>query len=139
MLLGIPVRDRDGRDQTLTFTNGRKTILYVLSADCTWCQKNYNNIKALANSLGDEHTFAGIAHRAPSPKMSSYLTDYPLPFPVYFIDDSRLLAQLGLRATPTMLALGPDGRIQEFWVGALTGAQLERAEQFFGVDLPGSD
>lgn len=134
--LGIPAKDLKGNSVLLDFAKGRASAVYVMSPFCDWCERNYENIIALAGSQKRYH-FIGVATAGTIVEVQQHLAKYPLPFTTYLVDREETVDRLSLRATPTLLITNGDGRIDRFWVGALSGNRKKSVEEFFGLSLPG--
>lgn len=134
---GFFARDIHGVDVAVDLTGGLPTVLYVLSPACSWCDRNYDNIVALATMLSDRFRFLGLtdSERYDAALVESYLQEYPLPFDTLLVESSRF--DLDLSVTPQTVVVRPDGEVQHVWIGALFGRRLSYAEYVFNVRLPG--
>jgi hypothetical protein len=69
--------------------------------------------------------------------LKTYLAQFPLPFPVYIVNESSELSKLDLIGTPQTIELSPDGKIQHNWVGAYRPDIAASIENRFLVKPPG--
>ncbi len=130
----IPVTDRHGRGQPLTLGGALPSVLYVQSEECVWCRRNLANIRVLAAASTGRYQFKGLSLSASREKVTAEET--LLGFEVVGLE--RPTAQeFGLAATPTLIVVSADGRVEKIWGGALSGALQGEVEAYFGVRLPG--
>jgi hypothetical protein len=133
----IPVVDLAGNATALTLRDSRRTVLYVLSPSCGWCERNNANIRALAAARSSELRFVGLSLQ--KEKLREYVDAAGLGFPVFALGsgEERLIGTLGLGSTPQTAVVSPAGVVEKVWGGALTAASQKEAEGFFRVTLPG--
>jgi hypothetical protein len=145
-LAGIKLKSRlptiiatklDGSPVTIDFRSGRPTVVYVMSSHCGWCQRNYANIVALANSAMPRYRFVGLAVNGTLDHLRASLSTKALPFDVFLVEQTKVGDQPFLRATPTTLVVSPEGLIEQSWVGAYDASNLAAVGAFFSVGLPG--
>lgn len=120
------------------------TILYVFSPRCSFCERDYENLKAIANSTRGRFEIVGIVmhnERAPADytkAISDYLARKPFPGRVLLLDPDGL--EPGMRQrflfTPQTLVI-EGGVVRKAWGTALTDRAKRDAEAFFGFQLPG--
>ena len=122
-----------GKDVVISFAGDIPSVLYVLSPVCIWCDRNYENIVALAEGASGRFRFVGISEHAEL--LPDYLRRHPLPFDVLALDFHDV--DLDLLATPQTVSVGRDGVVVNAWLGVMYGRALAYAEHFFGVRLPG--
>lgn len=135
-LATIPVVTSSGIDSEVRVADGRKTFLYILSPSCGWCRRNHGNILALSTQYGSSVRFVGIS--TSTDKLEEYLKSSILPFPVYAVKAKAKVPHFDISLTPQLVLIGPTGKVEKVWVGALDSkAQLE-VETAFGVKLPGT-
>lgn len=131
----LSVSTLDGAQARIAFDGRKPTVVYVISPSCVWCTRNAANIAFLAQSKRADYTFVGISQRASAAVLREYLTQHPLPFPVYLLDNTTS-ASLAL-GTPSTLVVAPGGKVVAGWGGAYLGDKVARIQEFFGVQLPG--
>jgi hypothetical protein len=125
-----------GERVRLEFTSSPTTVVYLMSPNCGWCIKNYDNIVALARSVVGGRIIGLARGRDPLP-VQIHLLKKPLPFDVYVVDAEDWLEQYKLIATPTTLVTNESGVVTQAWVGAFSGEAEKEIEAFFKVRLPG--
>lgn len=131
----LTVRDVSGMESTVDFTGDAPSVLYVFSSTCVWCERNYDNIVALAAS-SSRFRFVGITEDDRG-VLDDHLRERPLPFEILVVKDFSNVEGLDLSLTPQMALVGVDGIVEHAWAGALFGRALGYAEHVFGVRLPG--
>lgn len=130
----IPVTDRRGRERPLVLSGAMPTVLYVQSEECVWCRRNLASIRALATLRAGRYQFKGLSLSASREKVTA--EERLLGFEVVGLE--RPTAQrFGLAATPTLIVISADGRVEKMWGGALSGSLQGEVEAYFGVRLPG--
>lgn len=133
----LPVTTPDGQATTLTFVGQRPTILYVLSPECSWCQRNEANIVELARAKARDFRVIGVSVGRQPKSLAGYLKRHPLPFEVFQLASEELGLQLGFTATPQTAIVDDSGRATRVWVGAYLERSNREIAQVFGVTLPG--
>lgn len=132
----LKATDLRGKEEVLAFSVvPLPTVLYVFSPSCMWCERNNENINALASQRKDSFRFIGLS--LTDEGLASYVESHHLSFPVYrrIAEDSRQI--LGLGTTPETIVVAPDGKIIKNWIGAFSGGVQPDVEEFFKIKLPG--
>jgi peroxiredoxin len=131
----IAMSDLSNQPTTLTLTGtSSPTVLYVFSPACSWCERNLENIKTLANAKGDAFRFVGIS--LVDGNLEKYKAQRRLNFQVFKGVSAEDFRKLGLGSTPQTIVISPEGKILKNWVGAF-GDTKEDVEDFFKLKLPG--
>ena len=121
----------------------RRTVLYVLSPSCHWCERNQANMISLAQAKGYEYRFIGLSNTETD--LKEYIASASFPFPVFAIDSTQLrqssdlafLEDLDLTVTPQTIEIAPGGDVEKVRVGAFNRLKQAEVERFFGASLPG--
>ena len=132
----IQANDHNGQPHTIAFNQEDKpTVLYIFTPPCKWCTRNMNNIKELVARKNGEFRFIGISLSTDG--LAEYVEKNGLTIPVYttLSDETRRAYKMG--GTPQTIVISPEGQVIQNWIGAYTGEQQNRVEEFFGVTLPG--
>lgn len=129
----LTARTIDGKDIVIDFAGDMPSVLYALSPTCRWCERNHDNIIALATAASSRYRFVGISDDN-NGLLEQYLHDYPLPFDVFVANFSGIK---GLDGTPQTVVIGPDGVVTHAFAGVLMGHMLSYAEYVFDARLPG--
>ena len=125
----------DGTAQTISYRETAKpTVLYVLSPECIWCERNRDNIAKLTE-LGDRFRFVGISLTERG--LSEYVKKYQFKFPIYMRVTPESMTSLGLGTTPQTIVISPEGRVLKVWSGAYTERTRGEIEEYFQTRLPG--
>jgi peroxiredoxin len=131
----LVAREIGGRRRELTFSSdGRPTLLYIFTPQCTWCAKNLANLKHLVAAAKNGHRIVGLSL---DPNVGSYVKDAAFEFPVFVEPSSEMFEPYRLGPTPTTLIISQEGRVLKSWVGAYAGATEKDIESYFSVTLPG--
>ncbi len=106
---------------------GSGTLVYVFASRCGWCERNQANFEALAKAVENRYRVVALAlDEGEILKTTAYRSPSGATIDAY---------RLG--ATPGMIAIAPDGRVDRHWLGAWSGRTGEEVEAYFGVKLPG--
>lgn len=131
----IAVSSLDGVMQTISYQDTDKpTVLYILSPDCIWCDRNRENIAKLGE-LGDRFRFIGLSLKESG--LKEYVEKQHIKFPVYTRVAAEAITSLGLGTTPQTIVISPDGRVLKNWTGAYSERTRGEVEEFFRTSLPG--
>jgi peroxiredoxin len=131
----ITALDLDGKPHTISYQDtGKPTVLYVLSPDCIWCDRNRENIAKLTE-LGDRFQFIGLS--LTNAGLRDYVTKHQLKFPVYTNLTPETVTSLGLGTTPQTIVISPEGRVLKNWTGAYDDRKRGEIEEYFETRLPG--
>lgn len=136
----LEVLDMSGQPIIISYAEIKSpTVLYVFSASCGWCDRNLENIKFLARSLGKDYRFVGVS-LSPN-QLNEYLAKANLPFPVFHSPSLSMSTTYRMGRTPQTIVVSPESRVMKSWSGAygnLYGkATQTEIETFFRVTLPG--
>ena len=132
----LSARDLDGKRVEISYADSEKpTVLYIFTPECHWCAQNLQNIKFLANCVGDRYRFIGVSMA--STNLPAYLAASQLPFKVYHTPPEEVSIAYGFNSTPTTVMVSPQGQILQYWRGAYSEDLQAKVENAFRVKLPG--
>jgi hypothetical protein len=124
----------DGRAKSIHFRTALPTVLYYFSPTCGWCERNWENMRALARASNGHFRLVGIATDT---NLASFASERELDFELLGGISSDVKIELGLSGTPQMLVVSSQGRISREWTGAFEGRRKRSIEDFFDIELPG--
>jgi hypothetical protein len=128
------VIDAQRRAVTIQFDRGVPTVLYYFRPACLWCERSWDNVRAIAAHADGRYRVVALASET---ELGDFRRDHDLPFEVYGGLPARTRNALGFTSTPRTVVVSPQGLISHEWAGVYTGS-LERAvEDFFEISLPG--
>lgn len=138
-LLGRTVRpilaaDREGRPTTIRFDRNVPTVLYYFSPSCGWCERNWDNVREMANRADGRYRVVAIATET---SLADFAVRRELAFEVYGGIAQEVREALGLSGTPRTIVVSAQGLITHDWTGAYSGTNEIAIEKVFGVELPG--
>ena len=113
--------DIDGNKLAFAFggNNHVKSILFVLSPRCAYCEKNMSNWKAITNRI-DSKSYRIIAVSLVSEGLKEYLEKHQMAgISVIAELDPRSTEAYGFNLTPQTLLIDSDGRVENIWTGIL--------------------
>lgn len=110
------------------------TVLYIFRADCSWCQKNLDNLRALIAASGPRYMIVGLSMSSAT-MSSSYLQMTHLRFPVYTDISEASIQAYELGGTPETIIVSRDSKVLAVWLGAYQGRMLKDIEDHLGVRL----
>jgi hypothetical protein len=123
----IPTKTLAGGAGVLEAHNlGRPTLLFVLSADCRYCEQSAPQWRGLVASLGDaDSPLAMFALSLSDAEATTrYLEANDLEVPALLIEPAQLPG-LGLRGVPGTVALDPASSTMRSWIGVLSESEAE--------------
>lgn len=123
----------DGTPQEVAYNTANiRTILYVFSPGCKYCEANEANVARLfdrrtlhfryvAVALGDEH-------------LREYLPTHNV-IPTVIRPSPQSMLAYRFSGTPQTIVVGPSGEVEHVWGGAYAGSLRNEIERYFGVQL----
>lgn len=132
MLGGVNLEGEMAADFTLSTLKGDRFTLsehigkevVILNFFATWCapcKVEMPDLNAFHRAHHDRPVMLlGISNEA-IPEVEAFAEEYGITFPIG-IDRTQIQKLYGVTALPTTVLVGIDGRIQQYWVGALTDA-----------------
>jgi peroxiredoxin len=131
----VNVTDLAGVKQTISFGDAEKpTVFYILSPKCVWCERNAQNIAALANLKSADFRFVGIS--LDDEDLNQYVDAHHFNFPIYKDPSAESVRELGLKPTPQTIVVSRDGLVLKNWIGFFGGRSRGDVEAYFGIQLP---
>ncbi len=123
----LTLKSIDGKSINLSDLYGKRPVYLKLWATyCIPCRVQMPGLRKIFASYGDQMTIiavnAGIGDDIG--KVKEFVQDFDLHMPVT-VDDGRLGAWIGMRATPVHLVIGRDGRV--VFAGHQDGPMLDAA------------
>ena len=129
----IPALTPQGDHVTVQF-DGRPTLVYYFSPQCTWCERNWENVRALAASANGRFRVVAIAAEA---NLKTFTETHALNFEVYGGVPAETREAYGFHGTPQTVVVSSQGVVSHIWTGVFVGRQARQVESLFGVALPG--
>lgn len=115
------------------FVGDKATVVYVFSPSCKWCNRNLENIRALAEGVKEKFQFVGLS--VTDSGLQEYVARSGLAFQVYIMMPSN--EGYLSRGTPRTLVVSRGGKVAATWFGAYGGDLRKKVEEYFQVSLPG--
>jgi hypothetical protein len=112
------------------------TILYYFSPACGWCERNWSNVRALAEQTARKYRFIALTT---ADDVQEFVRRRSLGVEVYTGLRASDVEAYGLRGTPQTIVLSPTGRALVAWRGAYNDGLRTRIERYLRVRLPGLD
>ncbi|MEO7658773.1 MAG: TlpA disulfide reductase family protein [Pyrinomonadaceae bacterium] len=132
----IEAKNLDGTSASYSYSKDRHpTVLYVFSPSCGWCEKNFENIKALSEQKGDDYRFIGIS--ISNKNLLEYVAKQNLRFPVLMDPSPNTVLAYKLGGTPQTIVVSKEGKAVKNWNGAYMKNLQRDVENYFQVKLPG--
>ena len=125
---------RDGRPVSIDFTGGHATVLYFFSPTCESCERNWDNVKALARASQGKYRLIGMTAIS---DFATFAQQRGLDFELVGGISATTREAFGLGGTPQTLVVSSQGRISHGWIGSFDGRRKHAIERFFEVELPG--
>jgi hypothetical protein len=92
------------------------------------------SMKALVTQSGSRYRFIGLS--LSSERLTDYIRDNSLPFPVYSHLSPDTVKTYKLGSTPATIVVSTAGRVLGVWNGAFGGPAKSELENFFSARLP---
>lgn len=114
--------DVGGRPLQVSFPENRRTIILVFLASCSVCERQVPLwTEAFATRPPHTDVVAILVDQEPP----GYWTDHPLPFTIVRTPSREFLhEQYHLHSAPSMLRVGPNGRVEDIQVGLASNARI---------------
>lgn len=110
------------------------TVIYAFSPQCSWCEKNLDNLRALVTGAGNSYRVIGVSL---DPDVADYLRTHRVDFPVLVRPSLGTMTRYHLGGTPQTIVLSPAGKVLRSWQGAYGGNTASDVSDFFAIKLPG--
>jgi peroxiredoxin len=123
-----------GLAMRVDYDGSMPTVLYHFSPSCTWCERNWDNVRAFVLQSHDRYRFVGISTTAVT---TAFMQARHLDFDVATNVAADVARRYALGGTPQTIVVSADGRILKVWAGVYAGRQAQQVETYFGLRLPG--
>jgi hypothetical protein len=110
------------------------TVVYALSTNCMWCQRNKENIQAVIEQGHNRFHFVILSLGGDDPE--SVIGRGNPSVDVLTKPSKETWIGYGLGTTPQTIVVATDGRVVRNWEGAFAGLIAKDVSAFFGVRLP---
>jgi thiol-disulfide isomerase/thioredoxin len=111
---------------------GRTSLLAFWSPSCPPCLVEIPQLADLFQRFGEEGlNLIAIASSGDRPdSVLNSVRDHKIPYPVSLDLHGEIARTLEVEAIPTLVLIGPDGRVRERYLGAFTPARLAAEIQY---------
>ena len=133
----LDVKTLSGDDVTISFGGELPTLFYYFSPTCSWCERNWENIRALTAAAPGKFRFVGLSPT--DIDVEKVMREHDLDFEVYSSLSPDATRSYHFGATPSTVLVSPEGTVLRAWSGAFGPNSAPEIEQYFGVTLPGLD
>jgi len=131
----IQVQSPDGSRHVVRFNVGVPTVVYFFSPTCAWCERNWDNVRALAAASAGRYRVIAVAAES---RLSAFVDTHALPqVDVFGGLTAEAQTALGLSSTPHTLVVSAQGLVSHDWIGAYQGTVLRELEDLLDISLPG--
>ncbi len=128
-----------GRVEIVEYDGSHRTLLFVLSPQCTWCLLNIPYWRAIETRLRDDETRIVAVSTTPG-DLEGYMAEHELSgLPILGEPDPGDLVTYKLDLTPQTLLIGPGGVVERVWPGVIRPEQVAGMEAALGIDLSDID
>lgn len=125
-----------GQQETISYEGAKEpTVLYIFTPPCSWCARNIDNFRTLAEKETGQYRVLGISLSQEG--LADYVAKNQLKLPVYSGLSVETLRTYKLGSTPQTIVISTDGKVLQDWVGAYVGQQKKEIEEYFHLSLPG--
>jgi peroxiredoxin len=139
LALGATLRPFDGASVIgqrvrVAYDGRQPTIIYHFSPTCGWCERNWDNVRALISQTTGRYRFVGVSKSRPT---TEFMRERTLGFEVVADLPDEIVRSYGLGGTPETIVVSEGGRVLKTWFGVYDGAQLKEIESYLRMRLPG--
>ena len=110
------------------------TLLYYFSPTCGWCERNWDNLRALDRGAQGRYRVV-LVTRARG--VAQYMKEHGLQLEVVEGISEAVVEAYKFSGTPQTLVASIEGTVSHDWRGAYTPRIERQIEELFGVLLPG--
>jgi hypothetical protein len=133
----VPSIDLIASDATSTHIDyprgGLPTIFYYFSASCSWCERNWESVRTLADGTRGRYRVVALTTNGEDVRRTRASG---LPLPTFWGLSEQQRAAYQFRGTPHTLLVSADGRVVRSWSGAYARDVKTDLERYFQVSLP---
>ena len=131
----LQVKTLSGDAVTIGFDGTLPTVFYYFSPTCSWCERNWENVRALVDTAPGRYRFVGLSS---TPKgVEEKLKQHGLSFEVYTGLSADAARAYRLTGTPHTVLVSPQGTVVRAWAGAYVAKQAPEIERYLALKLPG--
>jgi hypothetical protein len=112
-------------------------LVYVMNPSCVWCDRNLQNISALAPVAAKRYRLVAISTEPTPEIVRAYVQKSGFTLPTYVRPSSETVVSLAIGSTPQTLLIDTNGRVEKAWPGAYIAGIATDIESFFELKLPG--
>lgn len=123
-----------GGELAVRYTS-KPVILYVFNPACHWCERNLDNVNAVAMATRAEYQFIGVS--LTESDLEQYVRDKHIAWEVASRVPGPAFEAFRMGATPETIVVGTGGTVLHVWQGAFGGTIAADIQHVFGVRLPG--
>ncbi|MBK9169129.1 MAG: hypothetical protein IPM24_16925 [Bryobacterales bacterium] len=134
LIEAIEIVDVSGSIRKVHFEGAeRPSILYVFSPGCRWSKRNQTNMNFLAMAKSSSYQFLGLS--ITSEGLGVFVDAHNPPYEIGIGPLGSGGSALSRGGVPQTAAIGTDGKVVRYWMGAYTPGIRHDVESFFGVAL----
>ena len=131
----LDVRTLSGQPVRITYEGRLPTLLYYFSPTCSWCERNWDNVRALQDASGGRYRLIGLSPTAKG--VEKIMSDHGAAFEVYTGVSPDAARVYQFTGTPATVLVSTIGTVLRAWPGAYGPASAPAMEKYFGIKLPG--
>ncbi|HUR21420.1 MAG TPA: hypothetical protein VMZ90_11465 [Vicinamibacterales bacterium] len=110
------------------------TVLYYFSPTCVWCDRNWDNIRALEGGAQGRYRVVLVTRAR---DVRQYLSERGLALEVVEGISDTVVEAYRFNGTPQTVVASIEGVVSHEWRGAFTPRIERQLEELFGIYLPG--
>ena len=127
-------RTPDGRAIEVGFDARVPTVIYYFSTRCGWCERNWANLEALADSANGRFRVVAVTTER---DIKGYVKDRDPRVEFLEAMDEDAVRAYRFTATPHTVVVDGSGLITHEWQGAFMNGIGKQVEDLFDIGLPG--
>ena len=131
----LDVRTLSGQSVRITYEGRLPTLIYYFSPTCGWCERNWDNVRALQEASAGRFKLIGLSPTANG--VEKVLRDHDASFEVYTGLSPDAARAYHFTGTPETVLVSTIGTVLRAWPGAYGPSSAPAMEKYFGITLPG--
>lgn len=132
----LDLQDMQGQRWNSDKLKGRTVVLNFWATWCPPCKEELPSLQILHEIGGGDPVVIGINVRETATHVRRYLASTGWSFPVVLDPQAELAKRWGVKAFPTTVLIGPDGRARWRVVGEVDWSGHEAAQWIEALSLP---
>lgn len=123
-----------GNEVLVSFSNSLPTVVYHFSPTCSWCERNWENVRALIQQTRGRYRVVGVSS---ANLTEAFLKERGIEFDDVLQLTPETYSALKLSGTPRTIVVSEEARVLRNWSGAYSRDLESEVSNYFSAQLPG--